>query len=197
MMNGTTHHPYHWLHPVLGPPTFLEFFFLEFSGVTLFLCVADMAGARFFSKQGLFGDFSVEVLFFSDAPFCGESSSLPSSSDGCSKGITEILELGFAGVFGVCGDGVTGGASVGMSSFMHLTVIPSKNDSNSGNGKLERCAMSTSTRSLGLVTCKIREIRSSKISMSNCTLAHFCKSIVTSKCPPCLRKKALILLVVV
>ena len=197
-MNGPTHHPYHWLHQVLGTPTFLEiFFFLEFSGVTLFLCAADVAGARSSYKQGLFGDFSVEVLLFSDASFCGESSSLPSSSDGSSKGITEILELGFAGVFGICGDGLTGGASVGMSSFMHLTFIPCKNDSNSVNGKLERCAMSTSTRSLGLVTCRIREIRSSKTSRSNSTLAHFCKSIVTSKCPPCLRKKALILLVAV
>ena len=98
MMNGTTHHPYHWLHPISGPLTFLEFFVLEFSGVTLFLCAADMAGARPFFNQGLFGDFFVEVLFFSDAPFCGESSSLPSSSDGSSKGMTEILELGFASV---------------------------------------------------------------------------------------------------
>ena len=165
--------------PSFGTSNIFGVFFLDLSGVTLFLCAADMAGARSFSKQGLFGDFSVEVLFFPDASFCGESTSLPSSSDRSSKGITEILELGFAGVFGVCGDGVTGGASVGMSSFMHLTVIPCKNDSNSGNGKLEQCAMSTSTGPLGLVTCKIREIRSWKISMSNSTLAHFYKSIVT------------------
>ena len=99
MMNGTTHHPYHCLHPVLGPPTFLEFFFLGVSGVTLFLCAADMAGAQSFSKQDLFGDFSVEVNFFPDASFCGESSSLQYSSGGSSKGITEIWELGFAGMF--------------------------------------------------------------------------------------------------
>ena len=193
MMNGTTHHPYHWLHPILGPPTFSEFFLFEFSGVTLFVCAAEMAGARSFSKRAFLAIFLLKY-FSSRMPLFAAS---PPPSHPHRTGITEILELGFNGVFGVCGDGVTGGASVGMSSLMHLTVIPSKNDSNCGNGKLERCAMSTSTRSLGLVTCKIREIRSSKISLSSSTLAHFCKSIVTSKCPPCFRKKALILLVVV